>query len=631
MKPILIIAPNSNIFKISKKVAKKYEDVSVQLGLIDKAVEIAKKAEQSGVEVLISRGITAKILKETVPSASLVEMVVSSYDILSTIHLAKEYGKNIVVIGFKSLVQEIERISPILDINLKAYHIEREEEGDIYIKQIINSGEKIDAILGGTVAENLASKFGIRTIHLETGEAAIEKSIKEAVKILEVSRKEKEKAEQFKAILHHINQGVISINEEGKVTTFNSGAEKITGIPEKDILGKDIISFMPNTKLIDVVKTGIPMLGQLHNIGKTEILNNDIPIIVDGRIVGAVSTFEDVTKIQEYEQKIRSNLRDKGYIAKYSLSDIVGESEIVQNIKKKSLKYAATDSTVLIVGESGTGKEMFAQGIHLASKRRNGPFVALNCGAIPGNLIESELFGYEEGAFTGASRKGKMGLFTEAHGGTIFLDEIGELSIEFQARLLRVIQEREVRPLGSNKVIPIDVRIIAATNKDLLKEVEKGTFRSDLYYRLNILSIRVPMLLERKDDIGVIFRHFSNIMCSRFNKVVKISEKAINVLKEYNWPGNIRELENITERLVVLAEDEITDELVKEVLGDLMYYKDTNVSSLEYLKQNQVLKVLSECKGNQTLAAHKLGISRTHLWRLLKNYRSTSKRNVYKD
>ena len=620
MKPILIIAPNSNIFKLSKKVAKSYKDVAVQLGLIDKAVEMAQNAERTGAEVLVSRGITADILKEKLTSASLVEMVVSSYDVLRTIHRAKKYGKNIVVIGFKNIVQEVERISPILDINIKACHIEHEEEGEIYLKHIINSGEKIDVLLGGTVAENLASKYGINTIHLETGEAAIEKSIKEATKILEVSRKEKEKTEQFKAILQNINQGVISINVENEVTTFNSAAEKIMGISKRDILSKPIVNFIPDTKLVDVVQTGTSKLGQLRNLGNTKILISDIPIIVDGRIVGAVSTFEDVTKIQEYEQKIRSKLMDKGYVAKYSLSDIIGKSEIIQNIKEKSLKYAATDSTVLIVGESGTGKEMFAQGIHLASKRKNGPFVAINCGALPANLIESELFGYEEGAFTGASKKGKMGLFTEAHGGTIFLDEIGELPIELQARLLRVIQEREVRPVGSNRIIPIDVRIIAATNKDLLEEIENRNFRSDLYYRLNILNISVPALVERKGDIAIIFKHFSNIMLSKFNKKLKVSEKAINKLEQYNWPGNIRELENITERLVVLAEDEITDELVNEVLGNFMLYEDVNESSLEELKRSQILKVLSECKCNQTLAANKLGISRTHLWRLLKKY-----------
>ena len=620
MKPILIIAPNSNIFKLSKKVAKNYKDVAVQLGLIDKAVEIAQNAEQTGAEVLVSRGITSNILKEKLTSAFLVEMVVSSYDVLSTIHSAKKYGKNIVVIGFKSIVQEVERISPILDINIKACHIEHEEEGEIYLKHIINSGEKIDVLLGGTVAENLASKYGINTIYLETGEAAIEKSIKEATKILEVSRKEKEKTEQFKAILQNISQGVISINVKNEVTTFNSAAEKIMGISERNILSKPIVNFMPDTKLVDVVKTGTPKLGRLRNLGNTKILISDIPIIVDGRIVGAVSTFEDVTKIQEYEQKIRSKLMDKGYIAKYSLSDIIGKSEIIQNIKEKSLKYAATDSTVLIVGESGTGKEMFAQGIHQASKRKNGPFVAINCGALPGNLIESELFGYEEGAFTGASKNGKMGLFIEAHGGTIFLDEIGELPIELQARLLRVIQEREVRPVGSNRIIPINVRIIAATNKDLLKEIENKNFRSDLYYRLNILNIRVPTLVERKGDICIIFKHFSNIMFSKFNKKLKISEKAINKLEQYNWPGNIRELENITERLVVLAEDEITDELVNEALNDFTIYEDANINSLEQLKKTQILKVLSECEGNQTLAANKLEISRTHLWRLLKKY-----------
>lgn len=620
MKPILIIAPNSNIFKLSKKIAKNYNDVAVKLGLIDKAVEIAQNAERTGAEVLISRGITANILKEKLISASVVEMIISSYDVLSTIHRAKKYGKNIVVIGFKSIVQEVERISPILDINIKASSIEHEEDGEVYLKHLINSGEKIDVLLGGSVAENLAVKYGINTIHLETGEAAIEKSIKEAIRILEVSRKEKEKTEQFKAVLQNITQGVISINSESEVTTFNSAAEKIMGISKKDILGKPIVNFIPGTKIIDVVETGIQKLSQLRNLGNTKILVSDIPIIVDGRIVGAVSTFEDVTKIQEYEQKIRSKLRDKGHIAKYSLSDIIGESSIIQNIKQKSLKYAVTDSTVLIVGESGTGKEMFAQGIHLASKRKNGPFVAINCGALPTNLIESELFGYEEGAFTGANKKGKMGLFTEAHGGTIFLDEIGELPIELQVRLLRVIQEREVRPVGSNRIIPIDVRIIAATNKDLLKEIENGSFRSDLYYRLNILNIKVPKLVERKGDIGIIFKNFLNIMLSKFNKEVKISEEAINKLEQYNWPGNIRELENITERLVVLSEDEITDELVNDVLGDFIPYENLEEGSLEELKKNQISKVLSECKGNQTLAANKLGISRTHLWRLIKKY-----------
>lgn len=627
MKPILIIAPHAKIEYEAKQVAKNYDDVDVKLALLDQAIEIIKHKEKSGVEAIISRGGTARIIEKAFPELPVIEIEVSPYDMLGAIYTATKYGKNICIIGFRNIIEGVHLSAPILSANINVYNIDDGEDAEKYIKHLINSGEKIDALLGGTVAENLALKYNIPTVLLETGATTIDTSINEARKILSVTRKEREKTEQFKAILHYISEGIISIDRDKRITTFNPAAERMLGVSNKDALGRLVDEIIPNTRLDKVIEKGIPELGNVSEIEKTQVLTNRVPIILNEKTVGAVATFQDITKIQEYEQQIRAKLLNKGHIAKYNLSDIIGESEAILRTKDRAKKYAANNSTVLIVGESGTGKEMFAQSIHLESSRRNKPFVAVNCAAIHENLLESELFGYEEGAFTGARKVGKTGLFTEAHGGTIFLDEIGELSIEFQASLLRVIQEREVRPVGSNKVIPIDIRIIAATNRNLLEEVKRGNFRSDLYYRLNILKLQIPTLKERKNDIRLLSKYFVNKISSRYTKTVEISDKALDKLESYSWPGNIRELENIVERLVVLNDTKISVNKVKEILDELAEEVDVgqnssvdNIDSLEDVKKRHIYKVLAESDNNQTEAANRLGISRTHLWRLINNY-----------
>jgi transcriptional regulator with PAS, ATPase and Fis domain len=630
MKPILIITPHVEIEKVARKVAGNYDDVEVKLALLEEAIEIAKDAEELGVEAIISRGGTARIIKKTVEAVPVIEMHVTPYDMLNAIYEAKKYGKNILVVGFKNVIDGVHSSGSILDANIHYYEMDNEKDGEIYIKNLINSGEKIDALLGGVVAERQALKYNIPTVLLKTGDAAIDSSIMEARRIVEVARKEKEKTEQFKAILHYINEGIIAIDSERKITTINPAAEKIVGVTIEKVIGRAIEDVIPNTRLSGIIEKNEPELGALLQIGKAQVLANRVPIILKDKAVGAVATFQDITKIQEYEQRIRAKLLDQGHVAKYSFSNIIGESEALLKTKEKAKKYAANNSTVLIIGESGTGKEMFAQSIHLASERKNGPFVAVNCAAIPQSLLESELFGYEEGAFTGARKTGKSGLFVEAHKGTIFLDEIGEIGIELQARLLRVLQEREVRPVGSNKVIPVDIRIITATNKKLLQEVEKGNFRNDLYYRLNILKLQVPALRDRKGDIKLLSEYFVNRISSRYNKAVKISKDALDRLMKYPWQGNIRELENVIERLVVLNDALITGEQVKEIIDEQAeemsceneYNNDNDESldSLEEVKKRHIEKILSQCGDNQTLAAKRLGISRTHLWRIINDY-----------
>jgi PAS domain S-box-containing protein len=619
VKPILLLAPYKEMVTLAEKVTAGAHDVEVRLGLLEQAVKIARDAEQMGVEAIISRGGTALAIQKANLTAPVVEIPVSPYDMLNALHRAKKFGKNVAVIGFDNIIRGVENLGPILDINIKIYHINNEEEANHYLEDVLKS--KIDVLLGGTIAEDLAIKHGIPTVLLETGANAIEFSINEARKIVAVRRKEKEKTEQVKAILHYISEGVIAVDENGRVTTFNPAAERITGIRQTDILGKVITSVIENSKLIEVMKHGKPELGQLQTFGSTLGLTNRVPIMIKGKTVGAVATFEDVTKIQEYEEKIRSTLLAKGHIAKYSFSHILGRSKPLLEVKEKALKYAKVDSTILITGESGTGKEMFAQSIHTASRRNKGPFVAVNCAAIPENLLESELFGYEGGAFTGALKEGKKGLFTQAHGGTIFLDEVGEISFDLQARLLRVLQEREVRPLGSDKVIPIDVRVIAATNKNLLEEVNSGRFRRDLYYRLNILNLRIPTLRERKADIGLLCHEFIKKASFKLLKEIKFSNEALDELINYSWPGNIRELENVMERLAVLCETTVTKAQVREILEEHCHsITREGKSLLKEIEEDIILKTLEECQGNRTLTAKKLGISRTQLWRFLKKH-----------
>ncbi|MBP2627831.1 MAG: proprionate catabolism activator, Fis family [Firmicutes bacterium] len=296
-------------------------------------------------------------------------------------------------------------------------------------------------------------------------------------------------------------------------------------------------------------------------------------------------------------------------------------------VKERIYQYANADAKVLITGESGTGKELVAQSIHNLSGRKNGPFVAVNCAALPESILESELFGYEEGAFTGAKKGGKFGLFELAHKGTLFLDEIGELPLSLQARLLRVLQENEVMRLGGDSVIPVDIRVLSATNQDLAKLVEKKEFRADLYYRLDVLRIHVPALRERTEDIPDLVKKIMSKNVSRpsRSKITGITDKATAVLQKCLWKGNIRELENVIERLKLIAKGPVIEEV--DVRQELMDYQHLAIEekdndSLGDIEKKKIEQILLEEKYNYTQAAKRLGISRTTLWRKVREQES---------
>jgi transcriptional regulator with PAS, ATPase and Fis domain len=330
------------------------------------------------------------------------------------------------------------------------------------------------------------------------------------------------------------------------------------------------------------------------------------------------SLYTNISKMEKELEHYRGELKQLNK-ASYSFENIIGKSKEIQEIKALSQKAAHTDSSVLILGESGTGKELFALAIHKASKRAQGPFVKVNCAAIPNELLESELFGYEGGAFTGAKKEGKAGKFEIANGGTIFLDEIGDMPMNMQVKLLRVLQEREIEKIGASKPKPIDVRIIAATNQGLEPMISEGKFRSDLYYRLNVIKINIPALRERKGDVVTLSYYLLDKICNKLGKYVRdISTEALEYLKNYKWPGNVRELENVIERAVnvIEVEDIIkVNHLSKEIVGEV-FVKE--VKALEQVlneaEKQAIVDALIITRGNKTKAAQMLNISRTSMY-----------------
>jgi transcriptional regulator with PAS, ATPase and Fis domain len=385
----------------------------------------------------------------------------------------------------------------------------------------------------------------------------------------------------------------------------------------------------PELDFSPVLATGSPQLGEIRTVRGHQIAVNSLPVLIAGQVAGVVATLHPVTAIQELERQIRRKTHERGLVAKFRFGDILGHSPAIRNTVKLAREFAKVEASVLIVGETGTGKEMIAQGIHNDSRRSHGPFVAVNCAALPEDLLESELFGYVEGAFTGALPGGKIGLFELAHRGTIFLDEIADISAKLQARLLRVIQEREIMRLGDSRVVPVDVRIVAATNRDLPGLMRQGKFRDDLYYRIDILRVIVPPLVERRDDIVFLMRHFLHTSCSKFGKAAKdLTVEAERMLEAYSWPGNVRELRNIAERLAVVSTGEMISATDLATIGpqlarsgSLPARRPVETGGRGDGEQATILRALERTGYRYGRTAAELGIGRTTLWRKLKQMR----------
>lgn len=644
MAEILFLATHPEIAQVARKVCERGSDVTIRVSRMDEAVELAKEAGKMGYHVLISRGVTFWKLSHASLELPLVEVSIGGYDIVHAYFEAKKIGNRIGIVDVKEVVNnsDLDAFIEVVGDELVKYacHNDLEDisKGVQYLQE-----QGVDVVIGKVAMSNEARRQGMKSVVITSGLDSIRRAIEEARRVNLVRKQEMRKAEQFKAILKFSYDGIIALDNEGKITVFNKAAENISGWKAEDAIGKYITSIIPNASCQRLLKSGQTELAEFLEIGDAKVLANRVPIIVDNKIEGVVTTFQQIERLQKLEGKVRRKLADRGLVAKYNFSDILGNSLALENAKSLAKEYAGVDSTVLIQGTTGSGKEMFAQAIHNASRRKNEPFVAINCAALPESLLESELFGYVEGAFTGARKGGKAGVFEMAHGGTLFLDEVGEMSPMLQARLLRVIEQGEVMRLGDSSIIPVDVRLVAATHRDLRKMVENNEVREDLYFRLNVLSLKIPPLSVRGEDILLIANRFLNEFCSRRGKVMgKFTNPAEKVLLGYSWPGNLRELRNAMERLAMRSWDnEITAEDVSNVLfiDDVAAYSEGIIfpesvdnglqkishgavlgigeKAINKLEKQLIMQVLEEVGGNKTEAARKLGMSRTTLWRKL--------------
>nr|WP_097026235.1 sigma 54-interacting transcriptional regulator [Clostridium peptidivorans] len=492
-------------------------------------------------------------------------------------------------------------------------------------------GEKVVSMTKIPIIENNEAKEVKKVIY-------VCEDITEKEKIKEELINEKNWSDMLKKALDMAYEGIVIIDKYGYIIMISKGYADFLGIDDKKAIGKHITDIIENTRMHIVVKTGREEEVQLHKIRNRYMIATRTPLFINGELQGAVgkvlfknvkeldSLYKKFSKVQKELEAYKEQLQQKTS-ARYTFADIVGNSDGIMEAKKLSKKAALTDSNVLLIGESGTGKELFAHSIHKNSNRNYGPFVKVNCAAIPSDLLESELFGYEGGAFTGAKKEGKMGKFELADGGTIFLDEIGDMPLHMQVKLLRVLQEREVERVGAVSPKNIDIRIIAATNQDLCGMVKEGKFRADLYYRLNVVTIKIPSLRERKDDIILL----SNLLCDKISKKLNkekctISDEALEYLKNYKWEGNVRQLENAIERAINIIENTNTlllpKHLPKEITGVEI---NINISKLEDViwqaERNTIINAIKICKGNKQKAAKELGVSRTTLYEKINKYK----------
>lgn len=628
MKPKLgLVAPYPDLVSLSCELAREFDkNIIVKEGDLSEGVRLAKEMEESGVEVIVSRGGTALVIKNQV-TIPVVEIRVTGFDILRALFKARKAGKKVGIVGFKNIIYGSESLGEILGIKLVCIPINSEKE--VVGKLLLARKQEVDIIVGDNIVVSKAKEHNIRRVLIESGKEAVLMAIEEAERVALVKRRESERTQQFKTILDSSYEGIISTDSEGMITVFNPKAEEITGRRFNEVKGRNISEIVPEIKIKPVLKEKESVLGDLEKIKDLYVVIDCIPILVKNEVFGAVATIQPLADLQSTEQKARKKLYMKGHVARYTFADIIGNSKIMREIVAKALKFASTKSTILITGETGTGKERFAQSIHNASQQRTGPFVAINCSTLPESLLESELFGYEEGAFTGAKRGGKPGLFELAHRGTIFLDEIAELPLLLQARLLRVIQEREVMRIGGDKVIPVMVRIIAATNRDIGKLVKQGRFRQDLYYRLNVLHLHIPPLRERKEDIMVLTDYFCRNFTNSSNyQHLMVSPEVKRILLSYEWSGNVRELFNLMERICVLTKglgvsqqtfiNLISEEISKE---NVLEFPSTEVALKGTLKEmeRQIMEKIIDSEGrSKSDIAKRLGISRTTLWRKIK-------------
>jgi propionate catabolism operon transcriptional regulator len=466
-----------------------------------------------------------------------------------------------------------------------------------------------------------AQKYNIKGI-LYYSTKVFSRAFDEAIHIAYSQRNIKHLFEQYKTISNLTNIGIMSCNSKGIIKHINNKTMQIFDMKREDFLNTYIDNILPELNLSVSGKAFENTIdGKIVRIKNKELLISVSPIMVDGFFEGFVLSCQETKEISTAEFLIRKNKTKNGFRAKYSFDDIVGHNVLLKNAIAKAKSFAESDFNILIQGETGTGKELFAHAIHNASNRKKGPFITVNCMSLSESLLESELFGYEPGAFTGSRREGKIGLFELCHNGTLFIDEIGELSPSVQVKILRFIEEKEIVRVGGNTLIPVNVRIITATNRNIKNEVSDGKFRLDFFQRISVLRLKTIPLRERRDDIPELFEFFLRKHNGGQNPLDKrIIKYVVTKLNNYDWPGNIRELETLTINFLVEEKSASVSSFhaADRIIEDFISIDENKVPAMKRNRPdaNTILKTLRDTNNNKSEAAKRLGISRTTLWRM---------------
>lgn len=596
--------------------------------IIDKGYEQAVQSvqallRQDGVDAVVSAGSNGSYLRAHLP-VPVATVRAGGFDLMELLaHAARQTRSLAMVVhgqipeGLRALVSEFS-----LPVHLLSY--QDEDQAKTCVQRLQDLG--VEVVLAPGLVVDLARAVGLQAVLLYSP-AAVRAAMEDGIEMARAARAEAARHDRLRAMLGHLRDGVLAVDVHDRVYALNPSMLNVVNLQEADLLGQVLHEVQPELSLQAILRSGKPELEKVQQIMGRTLVVTRLPIIEQGQLNGAVLVCQDPAAIQRVDRSLRSRRSRTGKATRYTLDDLIGHSDVMQSLRAVAHAYARSSATALIVGESGTGKELLAQGVHNASARHAQPFIAVNCGAFPESLLESELFGYVEGAFTGSSRGGKIGLFEAAHTGTLFLDEIGELPLALQTRLLRVLQEKEVLRIGAIEPTPLDVRVIAATHQNLELLVEQGRFRQDLYYRLNILVLKPPPLRQRLEDLPALMQHLQQKLAHDLGLDATSQASLFHALLRlgvgYAWPGNIRELENIVERVLVLGMAGLLtkEQQLRQIVPEL-YDRQAEGGGEWQVRQHQdeqrlLEAVLAECGGNREQAAKKLGISRSTLWRRL--------------
>ncbi len=601
-------------------------DILVDEYILDDAVARGRQLQQQGdIDVIVSAGSNAVILRSQL-DLPVVSIEVTGFDLLQALQRAKLVANRVGMVVYRNTMPELEPVKDLLNVELLQFSYETLSEARECFASLKRQG--IEVVVGSSLIVDLAEQSGIRGVLVYT-ENSIERALDEAIQIGEAAIRQAQKYDNLNAAFAHLHEAILTVDSRHRITAINPLMRHILDLSEAHPIGARLPDVATELSLAGVLSGQDDDLDVVIQLRRGSYLMNRTAIIERGVSTGALLTLRDTSAIHRADSTIRSQRRPKSVAARYSFDLITGTSPALAYARSVAERCARTASTVLITGETGTGKELFAQAIHNASARQRGPFVALNCASLPDSLLESELFGYEEGSFTGSRKGGRLGLFESAHTGTVFLDEIGDMPISLQTRLLRVLQEREVVRLGSSTPTAIDVRVIAATHRSLASRIAEGLFRADLYYRLNILHVALPPLRARPEDLQALARQLLEGKLREMGAMTSAQsalQPIVHLLTGYAWPGNIRELENLMERFAVFLSGVRANQAIDyalflreapELTPTTPDAAQTNLTD-PVIDDHRIRTALATHKGNRHAAAQALNMSRTTLWRRLK-------------